>query len=367
MKILVTGADGFIGKNLVREFKNQDCADILEFHKNGKSLEEYTRKCKFIFHLAGVNRPKNEKDFAKNNIGFTSDLIGLLEKYEKKVPIVFASSVQAKLNNPYGRSKRIAEKLILGYAKRNDTKAFIYRLPNVFGKWARPNYNSVVATFCHNISHDMPISVNEEADALEFAYIDDVVSEFTNLFSEWENRTGGYCHIKNTYEAKPLDIAALLYSFKEGRKNFNIPNMSDVFARKLYSTYLSYLPKNAFSYSLKKNTDERGSFSEFIKAEDFGQVSVNIINPGAIKGNHWHHTKSEKFLVVRGKGVIRLRNILESEIVEYFVEGDKLEVVDIPPGYVHNIENLGNTDMVTIMWASEPFNPQRADTYFSEV
>ncbi|KRQ85862.1 GDP-L-fucose synthase [Caloramator mitchellensis] len=369
MKILVTGSKGFVGKNLIAELKNRGYNEIYKFDRNtDKSLlENYTKDCEFVFHLAGVNRPQNEEEFMQGNFGFTSELLALLKKHNNRSPILITSSIQAKLDNPYGRSKKAGEDLVFNFGKENGNKAIVYRLPNLFGKWCRPNYNSVVATFCYNIANDLPIKINDPNVVLTLSYIDDVVEEFINALEGKENRNGEFCEVSKSYNVSLGNIAELIYSFKKSREERSIPNMSDEFTKKLYSTYLSYLPKDKFSYELKMNVDNRGSFTEFIKTLDRGQVSVNISKPGITKGNHWHHTKNEKFLVVSGKGVIRFRKIDSDEIIEYYVSGDKLEVVDIPPGYTHNIENLGDTDMVTIMWANEPFDPEKPDTYYLEV
>lgn len=369
MKILVTGAKGFIGKNLIAELRNRGYEDIYKFTRETDKnlLEEYTKQCDFVFHLAGVNRPKNEEEFMKGNFGFTSELLELLKKHNNKVPILITSSIQAERDNPYGKSKKAGEDLIFKYGKENNVKVYVYRLPNVFGKWSRQNYNSAIATFCYNISRDLPIQVNDPNVELTLVYIDDVINEFISALENKENRIGDFCKVPIEHKRKLGEIVDLIYSFKKSREDKSIPDMSDGFVKKLYSTYLSYLPENKFSYELKMNIDNRGSFTEFIKTIDRGQVSVNISKPGITKGNHWHHTKNEKFLVVSGKGVIRFRKIDSDEIIEYYVSGDKLEVVDIPPGYTHNIENLGDTDMVTIMWANEPFDPESPDTYYLEV
>jgi len=369
MKILVTGSKGFIGKNLITELKNRGYKNIFEFHRDtDKSLlEKYTKECEFVFHLAGVNRPKDGKEFMEGNFGFTSQLLELLKKHNNKAPILLTSSIQAERDNPYGKSKKAGEDLVFNYSEETGVKVFVYRLPNVFGKWCRPNYNSAIATFCHNIARDLPITVNDPNVIMNLVYIDDVVEEFIKALEGKENRVGKFCEIPIVHKNTLGEIVDLIYSFKRSREKRSIPNMSDEFTKKLYSTYLSYLPEDKFSYELKMNVDVRGSFTEFIRTLDRGQISVNILKPGIIKGNHWHHTKNEKFLVVSGKGVIRFRKIDSDEIIEYYVSGDKLEVVDIPPGYTHNIENLGDTDMVTIMWANEPFDPENPDTYYLEV
>lgn len=369
MKILVTGAKGFIGKNLIAELKNQKYEYIFEFDLDSTEEEfnKYAKEAEFIFHLAGVNRPKDEKEYMEGNFGFTSALIYKLREYKNNCPIMISSSTQAELKNLYGLSKKAGENLIFDYGKETNAKVLVYRFPNVFGKWCKPNYNSAVATFSYNIANDLPIKINDPNVDMKLIYIDDLVKELINALKGNENKREEYCYIEPVYEIKLGKIVELLYSFKESRYTKLINNMNDEFTKKLYSSYLSYLPKDNFSYDLKMNVDNRGSFTEFIKTIAGGQISVNISKPGVTKGNHWHHTKTEKFLVVSGKGVIRFRKIEDTEIIEYYVSGEKLQVVDIPPGYTHNIENLGVCDMVTIMWANEEFNPDYPDTFFLEV
>jgi len=369
MNILITGAKGFIGKNLVAELKNRKYMNISEYGRDTETnkLDEYCKEADFVFHLAGVNRPKDQSEFMEGNFGFTSTLLDTLKKYKNTCPVMISSSIQAELDNPYGKSKKAGEDLLFNYSKETGAKVLVYRFPNVFGKWCRPNYNSVVATFCHNIAHDLPIQVNDPSVVMNLVYIDDVINELINALEGKENREGDFCEVSVVHTITLGKIVELIYSFKKNREERSIPDMSDDFIKKLYSTYLSYLPEEQFSYELKMNIDNRGSFTEFIKTPDRGQVSVNISKPGITKGNHWHHTKNEKFLVVSGKGIIRFRKIDSDEVLEYFVSGDKMEVVDIPTGYTHNIENLGDTDMVTIMWANEPFDPERPDTYYLEV
>ena len=280
---------------------------------------------------------------------------------------MLASSIQAELDNPYGVSKKAGEDLLFNYGKETGAKVLIYRFPNVFGKWCRPNYNSAVATFCHNVAHDLPIQVNDRSVNMTLVYIDDVVRELIAALEGKPARVGEFCSVPVEHRITLGEIVDLIYSFKESRGSLQIADLSDEFTKKLYSTYLSYLPVDGFSYPLKMNVDERGSFTEFLKSPDRGQVSINISKPGITKGQHWHHTKNEKFLVVSGKGVIRFRKIDEEKVHEYFVSGEKLEVVDIPVGYTHNIENLGEIDMVTIMWVNEVFDPERPDTYFLPV
>jgi len=369
MKILITGAKGFIGKNLVIELKNREYTELFEYDTDTDPslLDNHCKEADFVFHLAGVNRPKEQSEFMEGNFGFTSTLLDTLKKHNNKCPVMISSSIQAELDNPYGKSKKAGEDLVFNYSKETGAKVLVYRFPNVFGKWCRPNYNSAIATFCHNIAHDLPITVKDPSVVMKLVYIDDVVSELINALEGKENRNGNFCEVPVVHTITLGEIVELIYSFKKSREERSIPNMADAFTKKLYSTYLSYLPKDQFSYELNMNIDNRGSFTEFIKTADRGQVSVNISKPGITKGNHWHHTKNEKFMVVSGKGVIRFRKIDSDEIFEYFVSGDKLEVVDIPPGYTHNIENLGDTDMVTIIWANEPFDPEKPDTYYLEV
>lgn len=380
MKILVTGAKGFIGKNLIAQLRNiQEGKDktyslnsefeILEcdIDTDEKLLDQYCKEATFIFNLAGINRPENESEFMEGNCDFASKLLSSLKKYQNASPIMISSSTQATLDNAYGRSKKAGEDVIFQYAKETGAKVLVYRFPNVFGKWSRPNYNSAVATFCHNIAHGLDISVSDRSYQMTLVYIDDVVRELIHALEEKEHREREFCAVPVTHSISLGEIVDLLYSFKESRKDLSVANMNDSFAKKLYSTYLSYLPTEEFSYPLKMNVDNRGSFTEMLRSEDRGQVSLNISKPGIVKGNHWHHTKNEKFLVVSGKGVIRFRKIDEKKVHEYFVSEDKLEVVDIPVGYTHNIENLGEKDMVTVMWVNEPFDPESPDTFYLEV
>lgn len=369
MKILVTGSNGFVGKNLISELRNQGFTDIIEYDIDTEvdKLQKYTSECDFIFHLAGVNRPHNQEEFMQGNFGFTSILLDLLKKNNNKSPILITSSTQAALNNPYGESKKAGEDLMFEYSKTTGIPVCVFRLTNVFGKWCRPNYNSAVATFCHNTANNLALQINDRNTRLKLIYIDDVISSFINILKNGTSETGTHLFINPEYEITLGDIADLLKSFKDSRENLQISDMKDGFEKKLYSTYLSYLPENEFSYFLKMNVDDRGSFTEFLKTKERGQVSVNISKPHITKGNHWHHSKNEKFLVVSGNGVIRFRKINTSEVIEYFVSGEKLEVVDIPVGYTHNIENLGDEDMVTIMWANESFDKEKPDTYFLKV
>jgi len=349
--------------------KNQKYTDIFEYDidTDPSLLDTYCKDADFVFHLAGVNRPKEQSEFMEGNFGFTSTVLELLKKHKNICPIMISSSSQAALDNPYGQSKKAGEDLMFLYAKETGAKVLVYRFPNVFGKWCRPNYNSAVATFCNNIAHDLPIQIKDPSSVMNLVYIDDVVEELINALNGKENKVDDFCSVPVVYIVKLGEIVELLQSFKESRKSLNVPNMENQFEKKLYSSYLSYLPTDQFSYSLKMNIDNRGSFSEFIKTPNRGQVSINISKPGITKGNHWHHTKNEKFLVVSGKGIIKFRKIDCDDVIEYIISGEKLEVVDIPTGYSHNIINTGKVDMVTVMWASEAFNPEKPDTYYLEV
>ena len=385
MKILVTGAGGFIGKNLTAELKNRGFDEVWEYDINtGRPmLFKYARDCDFVFHLAGVNRPKEESEFMEGNCGFTGELIRALVENNNPAPILVSSSIQAELSNPYGESKRAGEELLFRYAEEYGAEVFVYRLPNVFGKWCRPDYNSVVATFCNNIARSMPIRINDGETVLKLVYIDDVVNEFIGRMEAFEkslssgdrtarNEQGSasgrtFYGIPVTYSIKLSGLAECIEGFKASRSSLMIPDFKDELTKKLYSTYLSYLPEDDFSYALDMHKDQRGSFTEFIKTGTSGQVSVNVVKPGITKGEHWHHSKNEKFLVVSGQGLFQFRKYGEERIIEYRVSGEELKVLDIPTGYVHNIINEGKEDMVVIIWANEVFDPARPDTYYEKV
>ncbi len=382
MKILVTGAKGFVGRNLCWTLKNiRDGKDksfgvdsdieIFEYDIDTDEalLDTYCKEADFVLNLAGVNRPKDQAEFMQGNYGFASTLLDTLKKYGNTCPVMISSSTQAALDNPYGLSKKAGEDLLFSYSKETGAKVLVYRFPNVFGKWCRPNYNSAVATFCNNIAHNLPITVNDPSVVMNLVYIDDVVAELISALKGEEHRDGDYCYVPIVHTITLGEIVKLIESFKRSRDERAVPDTRDAFTKKLYATYLSYLPEDKFSYDLKMNCDNRGSFTEILRTPDRGQFSVNISKPHITKGNHWHHTKNEKFVVVSGNGVIRFRKIDEpdAKVIEYFVSGDKIEVVDIPTGYTHNIENLGDTDMVTFMWCNECFDPQKPDTYFEEV
>ena len=399
MKILVTGAKGFVGKNLCAQLKNirdgkAKCygdvavAEIFEYDIDSaaEELDAYCRDAEFVFNLAGVNRPQNTEEFMEGNFGFASTLLETLEKHGNKAPVMLSSSIQATLagrfgDSEYGRSKRAGEELFFNYSVRTGARVLVYRFPNLFGKWCRPNYNSAVATFCNNIANDLPIMVNDRSTELELLYIDDLVDEMIAALRGEEHHCefegvetvlceeGKYCAVPTTHKATLGEIVDLLEAFKAQPQTLVVPEIPyNSFAKKLYSTYLSYLPKEKVSFELKMNCDARGSFTELLRSEKCGQVSVNISKPGITKGEHWHNTKWEFFIVVSGKGVIQQRRIGSDEVLNFEVSGEKIEAVHMLPGYTHNIINLSDTeDLVTVMWANEAFDPNKPDTYFEKV
>ncbi|MEF2837009.1 MAG: NAD-dependent epimerase/dehydratase family protein [Oscillospiraceae bacterium] len=399
MDILITGAAGFVGKNLtaalecIRDGKDRThpgleigriyCYDI---DSSAELLEEACRKADFVFNLAGVNRPQNQEEFMAGNFGFASTLLNTLKKYNNTCPVMLSSSIQATLvgryaNGEYGKSKKAGEELFFSYAAETGAKVLVYRFPNLFGKWCRPNYNSAVATFCHNYAHDLPIMVNDASVELELLYIDDLVDEMIAALEGKEHHcefdgvntvlteTGRYCAAPVSHKATLGEIVALLDAFKAQPATLTMPEIPyNSFAKKLYSTYLSYLPKEKAAFSLKMNVDDRGSFTELLRTEKCGQFSVNISKPGITKGQHWHHTKWEFFIVVSGRGLIQQRKIGTDEVLNFEVSGEKIEAVHMLPGFTHNIINLSDTeDLVTVMWANECFDPKKPDTFFEKV
>lgn len=383
MNILVTGAKGFIGKNLITTLHNIAAgkdrsfgidSDITVFEYDIDTdpmlLDGYCKNADFVINLAGVNRPQDPKEFMEGNFGFASTLLDTLKKHGNTCPIMISSSIQAALNNPYGESKKAGEDLMFAYGKETGAKVYVYRYPNVFGKWCRPNYNSAVATFCNNIANDLPITVNDPTVDMTLVYVDDVVAELIAALTGKANlKEDGYCYVPVEHKIKLGEIVNLIYQFKEQPQSLVIPEIAEnSFAKKLYSTYLSYFPKEKVSFPLKMNVDDRGSFTELLKTEKCGQVSVNISKPGITKGQHWHHTKWEFFIVVSGRGLIQQRKIGTDEVLNFEVSGEKIEAVHMLPGYTHNIINLSDTeDLVTVMWANESFDPNKPDTYFEVV
>jgi len=399
MKILVTGAKGFVGKNLCaqlnaikdgkdRRFPDLSIDEVMEYDIDStpEQLDRYCRDAGFVFNLAGVNRPENPEDFQKGNFGFASTLLDTLEKYSNRCPVMLSSSIQATLigryaGHPYGESKKAGEELFFDYSKEIGAKVLVYRFPNLFGKWCRPNYNSVVATFCSNIANDLPIQVNDPSVELELLYIDDLVDEMISALQGKEHHCefdgveavgkadGRYCYVPNTHKATLGQIVDLLNRFKAQPQTLLIPEIPDgSFAKALYSTYLSYLPKEKVAFPLKMNVDPRGSFTELVKSANVGQVSINISKPGITKGEHWHNTKWEFFIVVSGYGLIQQRKIGSDEVLEFEVSGDKIEAVHMLPGYTHNIINLSDTDdLVTVMYCNECFDSNHPDTFFEKV
>ena len=398
MKILITGAAGFVGQNLcaaLAEIKNghdkredhvlcADPADIVlypyDLNNTAEELDAWCADCDFVFNLAGVNRPENPADFMVGNFGFASTLLDTLKKHNNTCPVMLSSSIQASLTgryagSPYGESKKAGEDLFFVYGKETGADVLVYRFPNVFGKWCRPNYNSAIATFCHNTANGLPITVNDPSVAMDVVYIDDVVEEMIRALRGKANRDEhGYCSVPIHHETTLGVIADTILSFPEMQRNLSVPQLDDPLNKKLYSTYLSYLPAEKFIYDLKMNCDDRGSFTEIIRTADRGQFSVNISKPGITKGNHWHHTKNEKFVVVKGEGLIQLRRIGKQAdgndfpIEEFRVSGEKIQVVEMIPGYTHNIINLSESeDLVTFMWANEAFDSAKPDTFFEKV
>ena len=399
MDILITGAAGFVGKNLtaalecIRDGKDRThpgleigkiyCYDI---DSSAELLEEACRKADFVFNLAGVNRPQNQEEFMAGNFGFASTLLNTLKKYSNTCPVMLSSSIQATLvgryaNGEYGKSKKAGEELFFSYAVETGAKVLVYRFPNLFGKWCRPNYNSAVATFCHNYAHDLPIMVNDASVELELLYIDDLVDEMIAALEGKEHHCefdgvntvlteqGRYCAAPISHKATLGEIVALLDAFKAQPGTLTMPEIPhNSFAKKLYSTYLSYLPKEKAAFPLKMNVDARGSFTELLRTEKCGQFSVNISGPGITKGQHWHHTKWEFFIVVSGRGLIQQRKVGTEEVLNFEVSGEKIEAVHMLPGYTHNIINLSDTEnLVTVMWANECFDPNKPDTFFEKV
>ena len=399
MKILVTGAKGFVGKNLcaqlnnIREGKNKSYRDLTisevfeyDIDSTLEQLDSYCQSCDFVFNLAGVNRPQNQEEFMQGNFGFASTLLDMLKKYKNTCPVMISSSIQATLagrfgTSEYGKSKKAGEELMFEYGQEVGAKVLVYRFPNLFGKWCRPNYNSAIATFCNNIAHDLPIQVNDRSVEMELLYIDDLVDEMMGALVGNEHRCefdgvetmpqvdGRYCYCPITHKTTLGEIVDWIYAFAEQPKTLTIPEIPEnSLAKKLYSTYLSYLPKEKVAFPLKMNIDQRGSFTELVHTLNCGQVSINISKPGITKGQHWHNTKWEFFIVVSGHGLIQQRRIDSEEVIEFEVTGENIQCIHMLPGYTHNIINLSDIqDLVTVMYCNEIFNPNKPDTFFLPV
>lgn len=372
MKVLITGSSGFIGKNLKAELYDAKYNHIeplfFDYDTNPDSLDTFCKECEFVVHFAGVNRPDKEEDFMKGNFDFTFTLLKTLKKYNNKSPILITSSIQALLDNPYGQSKKATEDLVFDYGKENNIKVMIYRLPNVFGKWCKPNYNSAIATFANNIANDLPIKINNRDHSMTLVYIDDVIKEIIRAIYGHENRKNDqFCYVEPTINTTLGEVTDILYSFKNYKRKLKVPNDDYPLEKYLYATYLSYIPATKMSYPLTMHKDDRGSFTEIIRTVGQGQFSVNIIHPGITKGNHFHHTKHEKYLVVSGIASVLLRKVDTEEVIEYQVSGNDLEVIDIPIGYTHSITNIGKDELITFMWSNAPFDPENPDTIYMEV
>jgi UDP-2-acetamido-2,6-beta-L-arabino-hexul-4-ose reductase len=362
--VLVTGSEGFIGKNLCVTLRQREDVRLYEYDL-GHSPEEWHRSlavADVIFHLAGVNRPRDVSEYETGNAGFTAELCSLLRGLNRTPTIVFASSIQVELNNPYGASKRKAEEVLRAFAQATGTSCVVYRLKNLFGKWCRPNYNAVTATFCYNTAHDLPLTISDLAHEIELTYIDDVVAAFLGELAPGSSGFR-YGDALKSYRITLGGLADMIRTFRAMRSTLNLPDFSNPFVRALYATYVSYLEATDLSYHLDCKADQRGSLAEFIKTTSAGQIFVSRTRPGVTRGNHFHHTKIEKFLVVQGEALIRFRHVLGSEIFEYPVRGEEYKVVDIPPGYTHSIQNVGQSELVTLFWADEVFDPQRPDTF----
>lgn len=364
MKALITGSNGFIGRNLSAHLKAEGLCDLLLYNRQSDpaALGSYAEECDFVFHLAGVNRPSDDSGFEENP-RFTRELMETLKRGMKHPPVLLASTVQALLDNPYGRSKRLAEDLVLEYGRETGADVFVFRLPGVFGKWCAPNYNSVVATFCHNISRGLPVRINDPDAPLPLVYIDDVLQAFTSAMLGGMEKGNGFYEVRPVYRTTVGELKDIIQSFRDERARIFLSDMGDPLTGKLYSTYLSYLPEDDFGCALKEHRDQRGVFAECLKMAVGGQVSVNVTKPGMTKGGHWHHSKAEKIVVVSGRGLLRLKRLGDERVVSYPVSSEKLEIVDVPPGYVHDITNTGDCDMIMLIWANQIFDPEHPDTY----
>jgi UDP-2-acetamido-2,6-beta-L-arabino-hexul-4-ose reductase len=368
MKILVTGAEGFLGKNLVVALRRIPGVEVLGFDRNetASDLSRFAAEADVVFHLAGVNRPERVEEFQEGNARLTSELVGLLAQHGRRVPVVLSSSTQAALDNPYGRSKLAAEEAVRRYGASTGAPVVVYRLPGLFGKWSRPNYNSVVATFCHNLARGLPVTVRDPAQEVELAYVDDVVAEFLRALEPGRPAPSSP-GVDPAFRVTLGDLVRRIEAIRDVRVTLRLPDLSDPFTRRLYATFLSYLPEDRFAYQPEKRTDARGSLVELLKSPSFGQIFVSRSYPGVVRGHHFHDTKVEKFCVVQGRAVICFRHVLGGEVIRYEVAGEDMTVVDIPPGYTHSIENLGEGEMVTLFWSSQVFDPSQPDTFPEKV
>ncbi len=366
MQVVITGADGFVGSNLVTTLRRDAGIEILPINRDSTpaELDAALSRADFVIHLAGVNRPETEAEFADGNTGFTQQVVNLLVKHGRRVPFILASSTQAELDNPYGASKRAAEGVVADYAEKHGGTALIYRLTNVFGKWCRPNYNSAVATFCHNIARGLPLRISDRANTVTLVHVDDVIAAFRADLAATHQPGVVQREAGPEYTLTLGELVDQLESFRAMRESLLVPDLQPGFVQKLYSTYLAYLEEDQFAYNLKKNVDPRGSLAEFVKSPHFGQLFISRTKPGITRGDHYHHVKTEKFLVVDGQAMVRFRDIRGTgDVIEYKVDGEEFRVVDIPPGYTHSIENIGSGELITVFWASEIFEQDRPDTY----
>ena len=365
MKVLITGSNGFVGKNLISNLSLNKDIEIYKYDKDNtlEELERYTTDCDFVYHLAGVNRPQNKEEFMEGNFGFTSVLLDSLKKNNNKCPIMISSSIQAELDNDYGKSKKAGEDLIFQYGITNNIKVFVYRFPNLFVKWCRPNYNSVIATLCNNVAHNEEIRVDDPSKELNLAYIDDVCNELIKCLDNKETKNGDYCIVPITYKKTLGEISNLIKSFKYNDRGIMVPSTGDTFIKDLYATYISYVPLKELVVDLEEHRDNRGVFCELVRTKEAGQVSVSTTNPNIVRGGHYHNTKMERFIVIKGKAKIEFEHVIDHNKYEFIVSGDKLQYVTIPVGYQHSINNIGEDELVLILWANELFDPNIPDTY----
>ena len=368
MRVLVTGANGFVGKNLISHLSLNKDIEVFKYDIDSSldDLDKYTKECDFVYHLAGVNRPQNTSEYMEGNFGFTNVLLNKLIENNNKCPIMISSSIQAELENDYGKSKKAGEDLIFKYGKDNNVKVYVYRFPNLFGKWCRPNYNSVIATFCNNIANNLEIVVNDENKELNLAYIDDVCEELVSCLNDNPHREEKFCYVPTTYTKSLGYIANLIKSFKKNDHGIMVPSTGDEFTKKLYATYISYVPLKNMVVDLEEHRDNRGIFCELVRTKEAGQVSISTTNPEIVRGGHYHHTKMERFIVIKGKAKIKFEHVITHETYEFEVSGDKLQYVTIPVGYQHSINNVGKDELVLILWANELFDPNKTDTYVME-